>query len=124
MACPGMTDCLSGRSKDFQQRARKSRGGVRAPVGDAQLVAELERDHELLEEGARGVLQQPLPVLRQLVLDHVLEHVAAGRELHHDRQVHRREEDLAELRAKLGENPEKHGPGLHAAAWQGQGLPL
>ena len=46
-----------------------------------------------------------LAVLRQLVLDDVLEHVAAGRELHHDREVHGREEDLAEL----------HDVGVHHA---------
>ena len=65
-----------------------------SPVGDAQLLAEVEREDELLEEAARDLLGQALPGRAALVLYHVLEHVAARRELHHDRQVGGGQEDL------------------------------
>ena len=59
------------------------------PVGDAKLVAELEGNHQLLEEGPRYILRQALTMRGCLVADDKFEHIAAGRILHDDCQVRR-----------------------------------
>jgi len=74
------------------------------PVGDAQLVRELEGDDELLEERARDGFGEatrrararpPSPAALP-VREHKLKHVAPGSVLHDDGQVARREERLLE----------------------------
>ena len=53
----------AGQARGPQASGRESQGThVRsAPVGDAQLLAEVEREDELLKEGARHILWQTLP---------------------------------------------------------------
>ena len=47
------------------------------PVCNAQLMAEVECDHKLLEETACQVLIQPLARQRRLVADDILKHAIA-----------------------------------------------
>lgn len=78
----------------------------RAPVRDPQLLAKVQRKHQLLEEVPRDILRQALARPAALVFNHKLKHVPARGELHHDGQVLWRQEDLAELhqsgRASVG----------------------
>ena len=71
--------------------------GSPLPVGNAQLLTKVQGKNELLEEVPGHILLQALARPRALVFDHILKHVPAGRKLHDDGQVLRRQEDLPKL---------------------------
>ena len=69
----------------------------RIPVGNAQLLAKVQGENELLEEVPGHILLQTLARPRALVFYDILKHVPAGRKLHDNGQMLWRQENLPKL---------------------------